>query len=354
MLVSMTSMAETKQEKGEKPKIGLALGGGGAKGAAHIGALRYLEEMGIHPDYIAGTSIGSIVGGLYACGYTADDIERTFMSQEWISMMTDRNESEKAKILSRGDDGTVYVFGFPVKRGKMQDDEGKEEKKKTSIGLLRGEKVMESLDSMICLKLGADLSAVDSSDTDYIPRKTMYAEDILKSERDEFKLTQIPFRCVAVDVNKMKEYIFTEGKLAVAMRASMAIPGAFKPLELDNMTLVDGGVLNNVPVDVVRAMGADIVIAIDLTQNKHEDEQYNMDSDNHAGGILGIVDWVISRPDMKKYRENCESANVYINPDLKGYTPASFNAPAMAVMMDQGYKAASAKRKQLKKILKQK
>ena len=357
LLTTIAGMAETKDKKdSNRPKIGLALGGGGAKGAAHIGALRVLEELGIRPDYIAGTSIGSIVGGLYACGYTADEIGNTFLSQEWISLMTDRNEESKAKVLSTDEEGTIYVFGFPVKRGKGQgarskEQGGKEQGGKKGFGLLRGEKVMEALDSMICLRLGEDQTIKD--DSDCVRRMTVDADEIMSSTRDEFAMTKIPFRCVAVDVGQQSEYVFTEGKLAVGMRASMAIPGAFKPLIYDSHTYVDGGMLNNLPVDVVRAMGADIVIAIDLTQNKHEDDQERK-SLQETIGIGGLLDWVVSRPDLKKYKKNSADADVYINPNLEGYGPGSFSGEAMSVMMERGYNAATAKRKELKKAVNRK
>ena len=357
LLVSITAMATTKNEKDKpKPKIGLALGGGGAKGAAHIGALKVLEEMGVKPDYIAGTSIGSIVGGLYACGYDASEIEHTFLSQEWISLMTDRNDGARQKVLSKDEDGTIYIFGFPVKRGKTSqlatpEEGGPQEKGKKRFGLLRGEKVMEALDSMICLRLGEDLTTKDANDS--IRRMTVDAEDIMNATRNEFEMTPIPFCCVAVDVEQKSEHVFSEGKLAVAMRASMAIPGAFKPLIIDSHTYVDGGMLNNLPVDVVREMGADIVIAIDLTQNKHEGEKERK-SLQETIGIGGLLDWVVSRPDLKKYKENCADADVYINPDLEGYGAGSFNGQAMTVMMERGYKAADAKRKEIKKAVNRK
>lgn len=339
MLATLAATAQAQQQGQKKrPKIGLALGGGGAKGAAHIGALKVLEEMGIRPDYIAGTSIGSIVGGLYACGYTADEIGQTFLSQEWISLMTDRNDESRQKVLSQDDDGTVYVFGFPVRR------KGPKQPGKTGVGLLRGEKVALALDSMICLKLGPD--STYQTLVNYNSQT-----DTLVSLRDEFPMLAIPFRAVAVDIKHVSEHVFSSGKLATAMRASMAIPGAFKPVHLDSLTLVDGGMLNNLPVDVVKDMGADIVIAIDLTQNKHEGEKERL-SLQEQYGIGGLLDWVVSRPDMKKYKENCAAADVYINPDLHGYGPGSFNAEAMSNMITYGYETAKAQRKELKKLRK--
>ena len=130
------------------------------------------------------------------------------------------------------------------------------------------------------------------------------------------------------------------GNLPLAVRASMAIPGAFKPVRLNDMVLLDGGLINNLPVDVVRQMGADIVIAIDLTQHKKETRDISV-------GIGGLLDWVISRPDLIKYNQNVDSADIYINPILDGYGVTSFNRNSIEVMIDLGETEAWKHYKQL-------
>lgn len=300
------------QNNKQRPKVGLVLGGGGAKGAAHAGALEIIEEVGIPIDYIAGTSIGSIVGGLYACGYRAKDIQEMFHSQEWSSLLTDRHDSLRHRVYGKDKDGVGYVFGFPVHRkGTRKADDSK--------GIIRGDNVIALLDSM----LG---QYKDSMNFDKLP---------------------IPFRCVAANMAKKEEVVFKSGKLSTAMRSSMSIPGVFKAVTIDSLELLDGGMLNNLPVDIVKEMGADIVIAIDLTQNKHEDEKSER---KNPLGIRGMVGWAIERPDLEKYQENRQHADVYINPDLKGYGAASFKQEAIAEMILRGYAAAKKERKALEAL----
>lgn len=255
----------------ERLRVGLVLGGGGAKGAAEVGVLKVIEEVGLPIDYIAGTSIGAINGGLYAIGYDASQLETLYLDQDWIDM---------------------FVSGA-------------------------------TLDELKRLTNGYDVVSFDS-----LP---------------------IPYRCVAVDIEAMQEVVIDSGCLAEAMRASMAIPGVFKPVTVDGRTLVDGGVLNNLPVDVVRAMGADVVIAVDLTQNKRKTRNIELTSSGLIGKAIG---WVVSRPDIKKYNDNVADADVYINPALDGYTAAHFTVKKIAEMITVGYKAGSDSRRKLKSLKK--
>ncbi|MBO5601471.1 MAG: patatin-like phospholipase family protein [Prevotella sp.] len=249
----------------DRPKVGLVLGGGGAKGAAEVGALKVIEELNIPIDYIAGTSIGAILGGLYATGYRAEQLDSLFRSGLW---MTDN--------------------------------------------------VLELLDRL--------------TETD---------------EWIDFDELPIPFRCVAVDFDTQEEVVFRNGHLATAMRASMAIPGIYKPVLVDGKTLVDGGMVNNLPVDVVRDMGADIVIAIDLTQNKHKTRDFSL---KEWTGIGGIFDWLVSRPDWKKHNDNRADADVYINPPLKGYSAASFSDKSIDAMIKIGEQTARKHKAELLKV----
>ena len=279
-----------------RPRVALVLGGGGAKGAAEVGALKVIEQAGIPVDYVVGTSIGSIVGGLYACGYTPAQLDTMFRTQEWLSLLTDRRQ-DLAWDPYKVQDGVTYVFGFPVI-----------DRSDTSFGVMKGEKIEALLDSMSGC-----------------------------SREISFDSLRIPFRCVAVDLKNTTEHVLSQGKLSRAMRASMAIPGIFKPVHIDGMSLVDGGMLNNLPTDVARQMGADIVIAIDLQQEKQEERSYSL-RDNL--GIGGLLDWVVSRPDVKKYNQNLKLADIYINPRLPDYDASSFGNKNAARMMQIGEKAA--------------
>lgn len=294
-----------------RPKVGLVLGGGGAKGAAEVGVLKYIEQSGIPIDYIAGTSIGSIIGGLYACGYRSEQLDSMFRQQDWMTLLGDREESLSGKMWERRD-GITYFFGFPVgRRGSALAD--------NSVGMMRGDHVVELLDSM-----------------------TNQPDSI------SFDSLSIPFRCVATDYINRKEVVLSHGNLAKSMRASMAIPGAFKAVDIDGTELLDGGLVNNLPVDVVLKMGADVVIAIDLTQNKHENEDEEERANNKtvfdkAKTDLGqLLKWVKKRPDLKKYKENLQKIDVYINPDLKGFSAASFSEKKVSEMISRGEAAGKA------------
>jgi NTE family protein len=259
----------------KRQKIGLVLGGGGAKGAAHVGVLKELEKTGIKIDYIAGTSIGSIIGGLYSCGYRADDLEKLFMNENWVKLFASSAQGPAISIM---------------------------------------------LDSLL-------LQAPIMVENGWV--LTSGKQPVVKQHQG-----MIPFCCVAADIHKHKAVILKDGDLVKSMRASMAIPGIFKPVRINNRRLIDGGAMNNLPVDVVRDMGADIVIAIDLTQNKHPDHEEK--------GIktgIGMIDWIANRPDITLYNKNREDADIYINPDLQEFTAASFRPEDIKTMIERGREA---------------
>ena len=267
-LLTLTTLGQSGQAT-ERPRIGLVLSGGGAWGAAQVGALKVIEEVGVPIDMIAGTSIGGIVGGLYAVGYKAEQLDSMFRSQEWID------------LFMKGD--------------------------------LKG----------------------------YFERLTGKRDTL-----DFYKLA-IPFSCVAVDIQNQREVVLRRGSLPAAMRATMAIPGVFSAVRIDGRSLVDGGMMNVMPVDVVKNMGADIVIAIDLQQKDHETRHLSL---KNLLGIGGILDWAVSRPDWKKYNENRKKVDVYIRPNLSGYSIMDFNKADISAMISLGEDAARAKLKELKAL----
>jgi len=313
-LLSLTIQINAETDE-KRLKVGLVLGGGGAKGAAEVGVLKYIEKSGIPIDYIAGTSIGSIVGGLYACGYCSADLDSMFSSQEWTSLLSDRYDGLEGNLIHQRN-GITYILGYPVNRSKKTKTESHD----SGPGLLHGDNIVKLLDSMT--------NRPDSINFNDLP---------------------IPFRCVAVDVKRIKEVILDRGVLSTAMRASMSIPGIFKPVEKDSMLLIDGGVLNNLPVDVVRAMGADVVIAVDLTQNKHNKKKHKM---KRRKGLALLLEWLRTRPDLEKYRKNIQDCEVYINPNLKGFDAMSFNSKKIKEMIMLGEKAGKDSLGKLKKLKK--
>ena len=310
----LSVMAQQQNEGGKtRPKVGLVLGGGGAKGAAAIGILKELEREKIPVDYIAGTSIGAIIGGLYAQGYRADDLEKLFRSQNWLALLADRDTTLVGQVYKE-EDGVIYLFGFPVRKKADAD-------KNTGFWMLHGDHVYNFLDSLVS-------------------RSPVQRGTVEKA---------IPFSCVAFDIRRQQEIVLDTGSLARNMRASMAIPGAFKPVQIDTLMLVDGGMGNNLPVDVVRKMGADIVIAVDLQQRKRDDYRSPF---GFLKGLGGILDWLAERPDIKKYNVNRTKADLYINPDLGSYGVTDFNAKAIKAILKIGEDAGILYRKQLGTFMK--
>ena len=301
IIIIMLLMATVSEAR--RPRVALVLGGGGAKGAAEVGVLKVLEEAGVQVDYIVGTSIGSIVGGLYAAGYSASELETMFQTQEWLSLLTDRKASLNNEPYTTIN-GVTYIFGFPVM-----------DRNSRGIGVMSGSRIEQLIDSMASAKGCA-----------------------------EFENLKIPFRCVTADIRNAKEVIFSKGVLCKALRASMSIPGIFKPVEHNGLLLVDGGMLNNLPVDVCRQMGADIVIAVDLQQNEQKPRK-RTDLTALTGlaslfGLGGILEWITNRPDIEKYYANRKRADIYIHPNLPDADASSFGNKNAARMIQAGPAAA--------------
>ncbi|TNJ33179.1 patatin-like phospholipase family protein [Arenimonas terrae] len=211
-----------------RPRVGLVLGGGGARGFAHVAVLKELERQRIPVDCIAGTSMGALIGGLYASGMSADRIEKELRAMNWTQMFNDRVERPERSFRRKRDDDLALIAGKP---GIGNDGI------KIAPGVLSGERVLLLLERLTQ------------------PVAT----------RRHFDDLPIPFRAVATDLNSGQPVVLEDGNLALAMRASMSIPAVFRPVQRGEQLLVDGGLANQVPVDVVRAMGAERVIAVDVS-----------------------------------------------------------------------------------------
>lgn len=217
-----------------RPKIGLVLSGGGAKGIAHIRILQVLDSLGIVPDYIAGTSMGSVVGGLYATGYTASQIDSITRSVEWDKMFSNSVSFDEINIEEKDEFGK-YIYELPLKGFKPQ----------LPMGLVEGQHIEELL---------AELFFPANSVTDFNKLPT-------------------PFLCVAADIVKGEPVILNKGSLAASVRASMSIPTVFPPVRIGDRLLVDGGVYMNLPVTYCRQMGADFIIAVDVGGGLYKEEE---------------------------------------------------------------------------------
>jgi len=285
----------------ERPKIGLVLSGGGAKGIAHIGILKAMEEEGIRPDFITGTSMGSIIGGLYALGYSADQLDTIIRQIDWEQVLSNNIPLEFIAYEEK-EYYNRYLIELPFEKGKL----------KLPTGVIQGQMLSEML-----------------------ARFTWPSKNY--SSFDDFP---IPFRCIATDVSTGKEIIFSKGSLAKAMRASMAIPTAFTPVDLDTTLAVDGGVVNNFPVEELYKMGADIIIGVNVS--------HGFKSAYEIKTMTGILLQISMIPSSEKLEGQIEKCDIYISPDLKGYSTASFSS--YNEILELGYKAGEKYRPELRHL----
>jgi len=229
LMLACQAGAEPAVDEGppDRPRIGLVLSGGGARGLAHVGVLKVLDELHVPVDAIAGTSMGAVVGGLYASGMSAKEIESFVKTLDWYAAFQDRPPRSDLNFRRKQDDREFLVrFPLGVEGGKFR----------VPRGLIQGQKL-----------------------TQILRRETIAVAGV-----DDFDQLPIPFRAVATDLETGERRVLAGGDLTEAMRASMSAPGVFAPVEIDGRLLVDGGLVENLPVDVADVMGVDIVIAVDV------------------------------------------------------------------------------------------
>ncbi|QIK39259.1 BamA/TamA family outer membrane protein [Caldichromatium japonicum] len=251
----MLACPAAKPFAAERPKIGLALSGGGARGAAHIGVLKVLEALQIPIDYIAGTSMGAIVGGLYAIGLSPAEIEQIVAEIDWTEIFNDQADRPSQRMRHKFEDRNTLIQTRPG----VQED-----KRKVNLtpALIQGQKL--------------DLA---------LRRYTLPARRI-----QNFDQLRIPYRAVATDVVTGEAVILDKGDLATAIRASMAVPAVFAPVEIGDRLLVDGGLAMNLPVSIVRTMGAEIIIAVDVSGPRREREEIT-DVFSMLDQIASLITW---------------------------------------------------------------
>jgi NTE family protein len=307
MLWSPVGQAEVQRDGAKRPKIGLVLGGGGARGAAHIGVLKVLEQLRVPIDVVAGTSMGSIVGGLYASGLSADEIEGVLNSIDWDDAFKDRTPREDRPFIRKRDDD-LYL----VQRDLGVGDDGKV---KFPAGLVEGQKI-----DLILKKATLHVDAID--DFDDLPT---------------------PFRAIATDVVTGKAAVLGHGDLARAIRASMSVPAIFAPVEIEGKLLVDGGIASNVPVSVARSMGADIVIVIDVGSPALKREELTTVID-----IANQLTWMLTARNTEAELATLKPNDVFMRPELGDFSAANFAQARTVIPI--GEKAAGEKRARLAKL----
>ncbi len=292
---------------GALPRLGLALAGGGARAAAALGVLKVLNEEGIPVSCIAGTSMGAGVGGMYAAGYSPDEIEDIFLANDWNSIFTD-TPLRAFLTQEQKEAGSRYLLEFTFHRGRFRPPSG----------LTAGQKLMNLLAAKtLAASFEADL------DFDRLP---------------------VPFRAVATDIENGDTVILGRGLLHEAIRASMAIPLVFQPVEFQGRLLVDGGLVNNLPVDVVRTMGAEIVIAVDSSEKLERKEKLT--------SLLGIMGQSISLQIRRESERQASLADLVIMPDTSQFGFTDF--PQIPAIIKKGEEAARAALPRIREILKAK
>ena len=253
VLISFTAFANETIAVRTRPKVGLVLSGGGAKGAAHIGVLKYLEENGIPIDYIAGTSMGSIVGGMYALGYSADEILAIISSVDWNRLISNDVERRNISFGKKADKGS-HLLTIPFSFGTKRDKDKESFRSRTFRNSLP--KGVISGDNLINLFNSLSVGYSDSLSFGKLP---------------------IPFICIATNMMNGEADILNKGLFAKSLRASMAIPVLFDPVKIGENLYADGGLVSNFPVEQCRAMGADYIIGVSMSPGL-EDNPDNLSS----------------------------------------------------------------------------
>lgn len=284
------------RQKEHRPTVAIVLAGGGARGTAHIGVLRYLEEKGIPIDFVAGTSMGGLMGGLYAMGYSVDQIDSLIRGIDWEVMMSDNIPMESYSYDQKRYKST-YLLDFPF------------DKKKFTKSLPSG------------IKYGLNIYNLMSSMT------VGYQGDL------DFMNLPTPFCCVASEIVTQTEKHWTQGSLITALRSTMSIPGYFRAVRADSMILADGGTKNNFPVDVAKAAGADIIIGVELYMPRDYSEVNTI-----ADVLMQTTQFSGS---LEAHNRAVKNSTVYITPNLAGYTSLSFSTEDIDRMIRIGYEAAT-------------
>ena len=295
VLMIGTANAQTDSTTVNRKRVAVVLSGGGAKGMAHIGVLKVLEKAGIPVDIVTGTSMGSIIGGLYAIGYNAHSLDSMVRVQDWSYVITDKEDLRNQSLSDRQKQNTyIITTGMTIGKRDM-----------TAGGFIKGKNLAE-LFQQLCVGF------TDSLD---------FTRDL-----------RIPFACVATNIIDNSEVDFHSGRLPQAMRASMAIPAAFSPVRIDDKVLVDGGLKNNYPADIAREMGADIIIGVTVQGPPKVAED--------MGGTMSIISQIVDVNCKNKYDENLAITDLHLQVDTKGYGSASFSQAAIDTLIRRGEELA--------------
>ena len=294
LLIASDLMSYTSATDTLRPKVAVILSGGGAKGFAHIGVLKVLEEEGIPIDIIVGTSMGGIIGGLYSIGYCANDLQQMALSQNWTELLSDnisRMDLDRISMINR----QRYVLTLPMSDGK---------KSSLQSGLIKGHNILNLFCGL----------------TSGVPENAKFSE------------FPISFACIGTDLLTGEEVLLDDGFLPAAMYATMAIPGVFMPAEYNGHLLIDGGVVNNFPSDIAKRMGADIIIGVDVSAGTPPQDNITINT---------VMGQMISFFTFRKNSENRALCDLLICPDVGGYNMTSFHNSAIDSLINRGVISAT-------------
>ena len=269
LLISFSAKAQNDSTQMQNQKVGLVLSGGGAKGLAHIGALKTIDSLGVKIDYVAGTSMGAIIGGLYASGYSGKQIDSIFKSVNFDELISD-NLPRNAKTFYERDNSEKYAVTLPFNNFKVQ----------IPSAISRGQNVFNLFSKLL-----------------------LHVSDI-----KNFENLPIPFFCVATNIETGEPVILNNGSLPQAIAASGALPSLFQPVIINNQILIDGGVVNNYPVDELRAKGMDIIIGVDVQDGLAERSELN--------SAPNILLQISNFRTINAMKDKAKKTDIYIKPDI--------------------------------------
>ncbi|MEO9954326.1 patatin-like phospholipase family protein [Nonlabens sp.] len=290
-----------EKENNSRPKIGLVLSGGGAKGLAHIGTLKIIDSLGIKIDHIAGTSMGAIVGSLYASGYTGKQLDSIFKTIDFDKIISD-DIPRKSKTFYERRNTERYAVTLPFKDFKVQ----------LPSSLSKGQNIYDLLSRLLA-----------------------HVKDV-----DDFNELPIPFLCIATEITTGEEIVLDSGYLPKAVNASGALPSLFAPVEIDGRLLIDGGVIDNYPIEKLKAKGVDIIIGVDV--------QDDLKSREELSGALDILSQINNFRTINAMKYKAPKTDVYIAPDINDFNVVSFDLGEEIIK--KGEQAGRAKIDQLKEL----
>ena len=316
-----------------RPTVALVLSGGGAKGAAHVGVIKYLESIGMPIDIVMGTSMGGLVGGIYALGYDADHLDSIIRNIDWDMALSDKVPRDYLSYSSiKYKEKYALSFPFLYDKNEYLHMKGADQDYMRRADDIHFGAGQADATSMVKDNLLGSLPSgmvYGQNVNNILSSLSVGYQDVI-----DFYDLPIPFLCVATDLVSGTAKIWTKGKLNTALRSTMSIPGLFAPVRVDGMVLVDGGMRNNYPTDLAKKVGADIVIGVNLSDGYKNYNQIN--------NLADIINTGIDMLGRSSFESNVDIPDVNIKPDLHEYNMLSFDTNSIDTIINRGYQAAMA------------